>query len=485
MSERDRPLVLSLFEMASPVHLSHGLWTHPLDQRHRVADIGFWRELGSLLEYGTFDELFLADVLGAYDVFDDGLGTAVREGFQIPALDPLIVLGALADATDHLGLVATFSTTYEPPFTFARRLATLDHLSKGRIGWNIVTSYLTNAARNFGLADQIEHDARYEIADEFLDVVYRLLLESWDDDAITADRDRRVYAEPDAVRYIDHVGSRFRVAGPSLTAPSAQRVPVLFQAGSSLRGFRSRRSTRRSCSSADRPSTTSVRTSTRSVCRRRSSAVIPTPSPSSPARTSSSRRPSRRRARRRRTTPDIARPGGSHTACPHSRPDPLRPDRARRRHHPARRSRVPAADPGVASWADGRRPRREGAELAEGDRRRLVDRRRPGAGRHSARGDRRLRPPRRFQPEPGCELRVGARLHRTRRAGAAATRSRPIELSRRGDAAGASVARPVRSPPAPDPPRVAGVVTRAVSTPGTLSAGTRRPAGPGRTGRSS
>ncbi|WP_240745113.1 MULTISPECIES: NtaA/DmoA family FMN-dependent monooxygenase [unclassified Microbacterium] len=237
MSERDRPLVLSLFEMASPVHLSHGLWTHPLDQRHRVADIGFWRELGSLLEYGTFDELFLADVLGAYDVFDDGLGTAVREGFQIPALDPLIVLGALADATDHLGLVATFSTTYEPPFAFARRLATLDHLSKGRIGWNIVTSYLTNAARNFGLADQIEHDARYEIADEFLEVVYRLLLQSWDDDAITADRDRRVYAESDAVRYIDHVGSRFQVAGPSLTAPSSQRVPVLFQAGSSLRGL--------------------------------------------------------------------------------------------------------------------------------------------------------------------------------------------------------------------------------------------------------
>lgn len=237
MTERDRPLVLSLFEMASPVHLSHGLWTHPADQRHRIADLSFWRELGSLLEYGTFDELFLADVLGVYDVFDDGLGTAVREGFQIPALDPLIVLGALADATDHLGLVATFSTTYEPPFSFARRLATLDHLSKGRIGWNIVTSYLTNAARNFGLEDQIEHDARYGIADEFLEVVYRLLLESWQDEAIIADRNRRVYAEPDAVRYIDHVGSRFQVAGPSLTAPSAQRLPVLFQAGSSLRGL--------------------------------------------------------------------------------------------------------------------------------------------------------------------------------------------------------------------------------------------------------
>jgi FMN-dependent oxidoreductase (nitrilotriacetate monooxygenase family) len=237
MTDLDRPLVLSLFEMATPGHLAHGLWTHPSDQRHRFEDLGFWRELGGLLEHGTFDDLFLADVLGTYDVFDDGLNTAVREAFQVPALDPLIVLGALADATDHLGLVATFSTTYEPPFAFARRIATLDHLSKGRIGWNIVTSYLTNAARNFGLADQIEHDRRYAIADEYLEVVYKLLAASWEDGAVVLDRDLRMYADPDRVRYIDHRGTHFAVQGPSLTAPSPQRVPVLFQAGSSVTGL--------------------------------------------------------------------------------------------------------------------------------------------------------------------------------------------------------------------------------------------------------
>ncbi|WP_116953074.1 NtaA/DmoA family FMN-dependent monooxygenase [Jiangella endophytica] len=237
MADRDRPLLLSLFEMATPGHLAHGLWTHPNDQRHRVDDLGFWRELGELLEYGTFDQLFLADVLGTYDVFADGLDTAVREAFQVPALDPLIVLGALADVTDHLGLVATFSTTYEPPFPFARRLATLDALSRGRIGWNIVTSYLKNAAENFGLDEQIEHDERYAIADEYLEVLYRLLLGSWDDGAVMLDRERRVFTDPAKVHYIDHRGPRFAVKGPHLVAPTPQRLPVLFQAGTSLRGL--------------------------------------------------------------------------------------------------------------------------------------------------------------------------------------------------------------------------------------------------------
>jgi FMN-dependent oxidoreductase (nitrilotriacetate monooxygenase family) len=233
----DRPLILSLFEMSSVVHLAHGMWTHPRDQRTRIYDLSFWRELAQLLEYGTFDQLFLADVVGVYDVYGDGLETPVREGFQVPALDPLIVLGALADATEHLGLAATFSTTYEPPFAFARRIATLDQLARGRIGWNVVTSYLSNAARNFGLADQIEHDQRYQIADEYLDVVYKLLLGSWDGDAVIADRERRVYAEPEKVRYIDHVGKYFSVQGPSLIGPTPQRLPVITQAGSSLTGL--------------------------------------------------------------------------------------------------------------------------------------------------------------------------------------------------------------------------------------------------------
>lgn len=237
MTHHDRPLILSLFEMGSVVHLSPGTWTHPEDRRHSVDSLSFWRELGGILEQGRFDQLFLADVVGAYDNADDGLSSPVSQGYQIPALDPLVLLGALAESTKHLGLAATFSTTYEPPFTFARRLATLDALSEGRIAWNVVTSYLKNAAQNFGLHDQIQHDERYEIADEFLNVVYKLLLGSWDADAVLGDAQTGTWADPEKVRYIDHVGPRFAVRGPHLVAPTPQRLPVIFQAGSSLTGM--------------------------------------------------------------------------------------------------------------------------------------------------------------------------------------------------------------------------------------------------------
>jgi FMN-dependent oxidoreductase (nitrilotriacetate monooxygenase family) len=115
-------------------------------------------------------------------------------------------------------------------------MSTLDQLTGGRVGWNVVTSYLPNAARNFGLADEIPHDRRYEIADEFLDVVYKLWEGSWDDDAVRVDREGGIYADPDKVRYIDHVGETFRVAGPHLCAPTPQRTPVLFQATGSPAG---------------------------------------------------------------------------------------------------------------------------------------------------------------------------------------------------------------------------------------------------------
>src|SRR5690625_3405923 len=142
----------------------------------------------------------------------------------------------MAAVIKNLGFAATFSTTYEPPCAFARRASTLDHLTKGRFGWNIVTSYLPNAARNFGLEAEVEHDKRYDIADEYLDVLYKLWAGSWDDDAVSQDRENHVYTDPAKVRYINHVGEYFSVAGPHLSQPSLQRTPVLFQAGSSPRG---------------------------------------------------------------------------------------------------------------------------------------------------------------------------------------------------------------------------------------------------------
>ncbi|MEE1621874.1 NtaA/DmoA family FMN-dependent monooxygenase [Zafaria sp. J156] len=232
-----KKLIVNLFEMACVSHITHGLWVLEGNNRHRTADLDYWLELARTAEDAGFDAVFLADVVGAYDDFRGGPETALREGLQIPNLDPLLVVPAMAAVTDSIGFGATFSTSYEPPFAFARRAATLDHLTRGRFGWNIVTSYLSNAARNFGLAEQIEHDARYRIADEYLDVLYKLWEGSWDDDAVVEDRERKVYTDPDKVRYIHHVGENFSVAGPHLVAPSAQRTPVLFQATGSPAGI--------------------------------------------------------------------------------------------------------------------------------------------------------------------------------------------------------------------------------------------------------
>jgi FMN-dependent oxidoreductase (nitrilotriacetate monooxygenase family) len=236
MSE-PKQLFVNLFEMACVSHITHGLWPLPGNNRERFADLDYWLELAQLLEHGGFDGIFLADVIGAYDVFRGGPETALREGLQSPNIDPLLLIPAMAAVTDRLGFGVTFSTTYEPPFAFARRMSTLDHLTKGRVGWNVVTSYLPNAARNFGLDAEIPHDDRYRFADEYLDVLYKLWEGSWDDDAVIADRENRVFTDPSKVRYIDHVGERHRVAGPHIVHPSPQRTPVIFQATGSPAGI--------------------------------------------------------------------------------------------------------------------------------------------------------------------------------------------------------------------------------------------------------
>ncbi|MFC4243674.1 LLM class flavin-dependent oxidoreductase [Gryllotalpicola reticulitermitis] len=230
-------LIVNVFEMACVSHITHGLWRLPDNNRHRFAELSYWTELAQLAEQGGLDGIFLADVVGAYDTFRGGPETAIREGLQIPNLDPLLVIPAMATVTQHLGFGVTFSTTYEPPFAFARRMSTLDALTGGRVGWNIVTSYLSNAARNFGLEDQIPHDERYQIADEYLDVLYKLWEGSWDDDAVVNDPVAGIYSDPAKVHAINHVGKHFTVAGPHLVAPTPQRVPLLFQATGSPAGI--------------------------------------------------------------------------------------------------------------------------------------------------------------------------------------------------------------------------------------------------------
>ncbi|MDC8756355.1 LLM class flavin-dependent oxidoreductase [Janthinobacterium fluminis] len=224
------------FQMNTLGHQSPGLWTHPRDNSHRYTDPQHWTELARLLEAGRFDAIFLADVLGVYDVYQGGLDAALHHGVQVPLNDPLALVPLMAQATSHLGFGVTCALTYEHPYSFARRLSTLDHLTGGRIGWNIVTGYLDSAARNLGLERQLGHDERYDLADEYLDVVYKLWEKSWDDDAVVNDKAAGVYADPVRVHPIKHAGRYYKVPGIHLCEPSPQRTPLLYQAGTSPRG---------------------------------------------------------------------------------------------------------------------------------------------------------------------------------------------------------------------------------------------------------
>jgi FMN-dependent oxidoreductase (nitrilotriacetate monooxygenase family) len=224
------------FEMNCLVHQSPGLWRHPRDRSRDYLSLDYWVELARTLERGCFDGLFLADVLGVYDVFGGNADAALAHGAQTPVNDPLLLVPAMAQATQHLGFGVTVNLSYEPPFTFARRMSTLDHLTKGRIGWNVVTGYLDSAAKGMGREAQTAHDDRYVIAEEYMAVVYKLWEGSWDDDAVVADAATGVYADPRRVRKIKHEGANFRVDALHLSEPSPQRTPLIYQAGSSPAG---------------------------------------------------------------------------------------------------------------------------------------------------------------------------------------------------------------------------------------------------------
>ncbi|MGO3151758.1 MAG: LLM class flavin-dependent oxidoreductase [Galactobacter sp.] len=239
MSENTTPRVrLNAFDMNCVVHQSPGLWRHPEDHARDYNTIGYWTHLAQVLEKGLFDSLFLADVLGTYDVYADTNETPLRAGAQVPVNDPFLLVSAMAAVTKNLGFGVTAGTAYEHPYPFARRLATLDHLTEGRVGWNIVTGYLPSAARNMGNDDQMEHDERYDMADEYLEVIYKLLEGSWEDDAVVADKESGLFVDPEKVHEIGHEGRWFKVPGIAITEPSTQRTPLLFQAGASKRGLK-------------------------------------------------------------------------------------------------------------------------------------------------------------------------------------------------------------------------------------------------------
>lgn len=224
------------FSMNVVSHIYHGLWRHPDTKQLEFNDLATWIELVHLLEAAKFDALFLADVVGVDPAYRGSWDTYVREAVQIPSNDSSALAAALIGVTENLGITFTSSILSEHPFSFARRISTLDHLSKGRIGWNIVTSVSHNAAQNFGFDRIVGHDDRYAWAEEYMEVVYKLWEGSWDEDAVLADKAAGIYADPDKVHRIYHNGERYRVMGPHLTIPSPQRTPVLYQAGSSKAG---------------------------------------------------------------------------------------------------------------------------------------------------------------------------------------------------------------------------------------------------------
>lgn len=230
-----RSFHLAGFMIAAPVTHSHVAWRHP-KSRGDALDLGYYQDIARTLERGKFDFLFFADLLAMPRRYGNDITDALRRGTQGAfGLDPTLVIASVISATERLGLAVTKSATYYAPFDIARTFATLDHLSKGRVAWNVVTSLTQAEAHNFGQDEMMDHDRRYDRADEFLELCFKLW-DSWQEGALIRDRVNGVFADPAKVREINHIGNYFKVRGPLNVPRSPQGRPVIIQAGSSGRG---------------------------------------------------------------------------------------------------------------------------------------------------------------------------------------------------------------------------------------------------------
>lgn len=221
-----RQLHLNLFIHGRGHH--EAAWRHPRATEKLLTDIRYYQDLAQRAEKGLFDSVFFADALA----IGDGIGHVARNG-----LEPITTIAAIAGVTERIGLIGTASTTYTEPFNLARQFSSLDHITGGRVGWNIVTSWVQGAGPNFGHDRQIEHAERYDRAFEFVDVVTKLW-DSWADDAVLDDRENGVFADTGRIRAINHEGRYRKVAGPLNIPRSPQGRPVFVQAGSSTSGRR-------------------------------------------------------------------------------------------------------------------------------------------------------------------------------------------------------------------------------------------------------
>ncbi len=228
---------INAFNMNCVGHIHHGLWTHPRDRSTEYHSLKYWTDLAKTLEKGLFDGIFMADVVGYYDVYQQGVDLTLREGIQLPVNNPWLLVSAMAAVTEHLGFGLTATVAAHHPYTFARDVSTLDQLSNGRIGWNIVTGYVDSGARGLGQDGLDAHDSRYDRAEDFLQLAYKLWEGSWEEGALIADKQRRIHALPEKVHTVHHEGPFYRSNAIHMSAPSPQRTPLLFQAGTSARGL--------------------------------------------------------------------------------------------------------------------------------------------------------------------------------------------------------------------------------------------------------
>jgi len=231
-----KPIRLTLVEQGGPAADS-GLWDHPDFEPELFKKPRYWADLAGRLEEGGFDAIFFADTPAIRADTPEQRRHGLKTGGGT-RLDPSLIIPIMAAVTERLGFVVTTSVSYDAPFTVARKFSTLDHLTKGRIGWNIVTNNVRSAARNHGLDDQLPHDTRYDRAEDFMEIVYALWNRSWGDGAAVRDGARNLYTDPGRINRIDHKGAWFSLSAIHMAEPSPQRTPVLFQAGSSARGRR-------------------------------------------------------------------------------------------------------------------------------------------------------------------------------------------------------------------------------------------------------
>jgi long-chain alkane monooxygenase len=223
------------FQINSPINHTVLSWAAPEDNRlQALGDLKLWIDMARTLERGMFDAIFFADTPGVFDRYMDRMDDAIRYGVCWPTMDPVTLLGAIAGATERLGLAATVSTGPHHPYSVVRQLSSLDYMSGGRVGWNIVTGHLRGEHRAYGLPE-LPHDERYDRAEEYMDICYAL----WDsvqDGAILADKASGIFADPGKVKPLHHQGKYFNCSTVAPALPSPQGRPVLFQAGSSGRG---------------------------------------------------------------------------------------------------------------------------------------------------------------------------------------------------------------------------------------------------------